>query len=205
MVCALGGLVILTSGKRPVTNLYSTGTNIICFGDSITRGHGVDAKAAYPALLASMTGLPVINAGMDGDTSSEGLKRLDSDVLEREPLLVIIGFGGNDFLQKLPLEETVKNISEMIDRIQARGAMVALFDISAPLLMPHYRKPFSDLAKTKSLIFIPNVLSGVLTDPAMKSDFVHPNGLGYRAIAHRVYRSILPYINRNMIARKFKK
>ena len=202
----LAGFVVSCSKRNlNIKNVNSTGTGVVCFGDSITHGHGVESNLAYPAVLGQMLNTSVINAGMDGDTTTEGLKRIESDVLDRDPCLVVIEFGGNDFLQKIPLDETLTNVRHMIDMIQAHGAMVALFDISAPFLMAEYRKPFADLAKEKSAIFITSALSGILLDPAMKSDFVHPNALGYRAIAHRTFRAVLPYLNQNVLYKRFKK
>jgi acyl-CoA thioesterase-1 len=207
LIFALLAALVVSCSKRNlnIKNVASTGTTIVCFGDSITRGHGVEQDQSYPAILGKMLHMSVINAGIDGDTSTEGLKRVESDVVERGPFLVVIEFGGNDFMQKILLDETLANVRRMIDMAQARGAMVALFDISAPFLMSEYRKPFADLAREKSAIFISGALSGILLDPSMKSDFVHPNALGYRAIAHRVFRAILPYVNQNALYKRFGK
>lgn len=180
--------------KKKIDNTGSQGKNIICFGDSITFGYGVETKEAYPAALEKMTHKPVINAGIDGDTSTEAAKRLESDVLSRDPYLVIIEFGGNDFLRKVPTKVTVDNIRIMVDKIQARGAMVAIADISAGLLMRDYHRPYRKIAREKGAIFIPSIMSGIITNPKMKSDFFHPNVTGYKLIAERVYRCIKSYV-----------
>lgn len=185
--------------KRQIRNIDSRGTNIICFGDSLTFGYGAETKESYPVVLSKMIQNPVINAGIDGDTSSEALKRLDSDVLERDPLLVIIEFGGNDFLRKIPREDTVNNIKEMIEMIQAKGAMVAIVDISAGIFLGEYRQAFYNLAIEKGAIFIPRVLSGILTNPSLKSDFLHPNAEGYKIVAQCVYRGVFSYLNQNAV------
>ena len=85
--------------KREIKNLDSRGKNIVCFGDSITFGYGVGQGEDYPSILRKMVDTPVINAGLDGDTSSEALSRFQTDVLDKNPLLVIIEFSGNDFLK----------------------------------------------------------------------------------------------------------
>jgi lysophospholipase L1-like esterase len=190
--------------KREIKNTNSTGKNIICFGDSITFGYGAEPQDAYPLALAKMTDMPVINAGIDGDTSLEALERLDSDVLEREPLLVIIEFGGNDFLRKIPKETTLSNIKEMVEKIQAKGAMVAIVDISAGMFLGEYRKLFRQLAREKDAIFIPAILNGIITNPSLKSDFLHPNASGYQLIAQRIYREIAPYLNQNRMLKATK-
>ena len=79
--------------KREVKNIDSKGENIICFGDSITYGYGVKPGEDYPTDLAALVRHPVINAGIDGDSSPEAIQRLEDDVLQRHPLLVIIEFG----------------------------------------------------------------------------------------------------------------
>ena len=188
-----------------VANLESRGKNIICFGDSLTKGKGVEVNQSYPAELAKMTNCPVINGGINGDVSSEAVKRVASDVLDREPLLVIIEFGGNDYLNKIPLEETVKNVEEMIKLIQAKGAMVAIVDISNVLFMGEYRQEFQRLSKKYRAIFIPRILEDIVTDEQLKSDAIHPNARGYKIIAYRVYRGIMPCLNQNTILRGMQK
>ncbi|MDD5408753.1 MAG: GDSL-type esterase/lipase family protein [Candidatus Omnitrophica bacterium] len=189
-------LSIVLSGcvKQEIKNLDAKGSGIICFGDSITFGYGVNPGEDYPTALGRMVKLPVINAGMDGDTSFAALERLNQDVLSKKPRLVIVEFCGNDFLKKIPKEKTVNNLSEIIDRIQAQGIMVALMDISAGMFFREYRTAFKKLCDEKQAIFIPVVLSKIITNPAMKSDFFHPNARGYKVIAGRVYKAISKYI-----------
>lgn len=192
LVTLLGGCA-----KREIKNIDSKGKGIICFGDSLTFGYGVDASEAYPAHLVKMADMLVINAGIDGETSMEALKRIEADVLSRNPLLVIIEFGGNDFLRKIPLDVTLNNLREMVDRIQGKGAMAAIVDISAGLLMTEYRTAYQKIAREKKAVFIPSVMTGIITNPEMKSDFFHPNASGYKIIAERIWRFIKPYLAKN--------
>ena len=190
--------------KREIANLGSKGTNIICFGDSITFGYGVNPGEDYPTALGKMVAVSVINCGIDGDTTVEALQRLDEDALQRDPLLVIIEFAGNDFLRKIPKETTINNVKEMIGRIQARKAMVAIVDISAGMFMAEYRGALKKLAAEENVIFVPSVLSGIITNPGMKSDFMHPNAAGYKIVAERIYRMIKPALEQNAALRKSK-
>jgi acyl-CoA thioesterase-1 len=180
--------------KSEIRNRDAQGANIICFGDSITFGYGANPEEDYPTALAKLVSLPVINAGVDGDTTFEALKRLESDVLDKDPKLVIVEFCGNDFLKKIPKEDTIKNLVVIIERIQAKGAMVALADISAGAFFREYRAAFKKLAAEKKAIFIPALLNKIITNPAMKSDFFHPNARGYQIIARRIYQAITPYL-----------
>ena len=189
-------LSIVLSGcvKQEIKNLDAKGSCIVCFGDSITFGYGANPGEDYPTAIGKMIELPVINAGVDGDTSFAALERLEQDVLSKNPRLVIVEFCGNDFLKKVPKEKTVNNLSEIIDRIQARGIMVALVDISAGMFFKEYRESFNALARKKQAIFIPAVLNKIITNPAMKSDFFHPNARGYKVIAGRIYKAVCGYI-----------
>jgi acyl-CoA thioesterase-1 len=187
--------------RANIANLESRGKNIICFGDSITKGKGVDPDQSYPAALAKMTAFPVINSGINGDISPEALKRVRTDVLDNDPFLVIIEFGGNDYLNKIPLSETVKNIEEMIKMIQAKGAMVAIADISNSIFMGEYNQELKRLCRKYRAIFIPRILEEIVADQHLKSDAIHPNAKGYKIIAYRVYRGIMPYLNQSIILR----
>jgi acyl-CoA thioesterase-1 len=200
LVTLLGGCA-----KREIKNLDSKGKAIICFGDSLTFGYGAGPGEDYPTALSEMTNIPVSNAGIDGDTTVEALKRLDSDVLDRDPLLVIIEFGGNDFLRKIPPEVTMNNIRIMVDKIQASGTMVAIVDISAGVLLGEYHKIFYKMAREKNAIFIPRLLSGIITNPNLKSDFIHPNADGYRMIAQKIFQVITPYLQENSRLKNAKK
>lgn len=186
--------VICGCSKPEIKNLNAKGTEIICFGDSITFGYGAGPGEDYPAALAKLTKIPVINAGVDGDTTITALNRLESDVLNKKARLVIVEFCGNDFLKKIPIETTVKNLAQIIERIQQNGSMVALVDISAGMFFQEYRGVFKRLAAQKKAIFISEVLYKLITNPSMKSDFFHPNARGYQTVARRIYKVINPYI-----------
>jgi len=202
VACFLLFVAVIGCAKREIKNVNSRGRNIICFGDSITFGYGVSPGQDYPSALAQIINTPIINAGIDGETTPEALQRIKQDVLDKDPLLVIIEFAGNDFLKKLPMEETVNNIKEMIEQIQSRGAMVAIVDISAGMFFSEYRKAFKNLAQEKQAIFIPHILSGIITTPSMKSDFLHPNADGYKIVAQRIHSSIAPFLEQNKATKK---
>lgn len=197
VVILISGTVFLLPviyAKREIKNMDSKGKNIICFGDSITFGYGVNTGEDYPTALAKLTTKPVINVGVDGDTSFDGLKRIKADVLEKDPYLVLIEFSGNDFIKKVPIDSTIANVKKMVLQAQERGAMVAIVDVSAELFLFEYRLKFFKLAWETGAIFVPAVLSKIITNPSMKSDFMHPNAAGYILVAQRVYNSISPYL-----------
>ena len=139
-----------------------------------------------PSILAREIAQPVINAGRRGDTAADGLARLDREALERNPRLVIVLFGGNDFLRQIPLSETKKNLVEMVQRIHERGAMAAVAGLRLGLFADEYGPMFREIAEQNGALYIPEVLKGILNDPSLKSDGVHPNGAGYRLMAVRI-------------------
>ena len=196
LLIVIAFLLLAGCAKREIINTNSKGTNIICFGDSITFGYGVDPGQDYPSILAKMLDIPVVNAGVDGDTTVDALNRIQSEVLEKNPRLVIVEFGGNDFLKKVPMQDSVANMKEMVALIQKKGAMVAIADASAGFFLKSYRAEFSKIAYECGAIFIPGILGGILTNPGLKSDFLHPNEEGYKMIAQRISLAIKPYLTK---------
>lgn len=201
--CLLLSLIFLTGcAKRKIANIDSKGTTIVCFGDSITYGYGAGPGEDYPTALAKLVKAPVINSGIDGDTTTEASMRFKNDALDRDPLLILIEFGGNDFLRKTPMDVTISNVRQMIEQAQEKGAMVALVDISAGLFLRDYRVAFKKLAHEKNAIFIPQILNKIVTNPSLKSDFLHPNAKGYQLVAQRIYCAIEPYLRKDILLSK---
>lgn len=178
-----------------IKNSRPEGTNIICFGNSITEGLGASEGCDYPALLSKKLGLPVINAGVGGDTTEDAIRRLQSDVLEKNPKIVIIEFGGNDALKKtVSMEKTFENLELIITRIQKRGALVLVLGIQPSLIGTSYKKRFIKIAKKHGTLVIPNIYDKILGKPDMMSDHIHPSYKGYDLIAEQVYALLKQYL-----------
>jgi acyl-CoA thioesterase-1 len=169
-----------------VANLRSRGSNIIALGDSLTAGFGAPAGEDYPSKLSTMIGAPVLNAGVSGDTTEAALARLDPDVLSRDPRVVIVGLGGNDFLRGVAISSTDANLRMIIQKIHGAGAMVVLLGFSFPSISANYEKMYEGLAREERCLLIPHPLREILTDPALKSDEIHPNAHGYQLMAERI-------------------
>jgi lysophospholipase L1-like esterase len=180
--------------EAKIRNANPSGATIVCFGDSITYGTGANEGEDYPSLLRELVRRDLINAGVAGDTTRDALARLDTDVLARDPYLVIVEFGGNDFLERLPKKETLANLKEIVSRIQESGAIVALCDVSSTVIMSGYRNDYRKLARETGSIFIPRLMEGILVNPAFKYDEVHPNSKGYKIIAEKIHRAIGKYV-----------
>ncbi len=179
---------------RDVQNLASVGKDIISFGDSLTEGVGAEEGKSYPTLLSEGLGRPVINAGRRGDTAAAGLSRLDRDVLGRDPRLVLVLFGGNDFLRRIPLERTMHDLEMMVKRIQDRGAMVVLLGLKLGVFKDEYGPMYEDVAEKYGAFLVPDVLAGVLSDARLKFDAIHPNGAGYALMTERILKKVKPLL-----------
>jgi len=186
---------ILTWWKRPVSPRHTPPSDpkILAFGDSLTYGFGSQdpETQSYPARLQRLTGQPVVNAGVNGETSAEGLRRIGPLLRESHPGLVILCLGGNDILQRRSRQELKENLRGIILRIRASGAKIFL--IAVPdfgLLGLHPLPLYRELAQEYDLPMEEDLLPGILSQPALKSDPVHPNALGYRRMAERIYQRL---------------
>lgn len=169
-----------------VANLDSRGTNIIAFGDSLTAGYGAGAGEDYPSRLSALIGVPVINAGVSGDTTEMALARIDDAVLTQNPRIVIVGLGGNDYLRGVDIGTTETNLRSIVRKIHDAGAMVILLGFRFPSLNVNYEEMYKRVAKDERCLFIPRMLRGIITDSTLKSDAIHPNAKGYQIMADRV-------------------
>lgn len=181
----VGWLWLGSDGK--VTNYpFTKEGTIVAFGDSLVAGVGAPAAENFVARLAVMLGEPIVNLGVAGNTTRDGLARLDA-VKAENPRLVLVLLGGNDFLRKLPAEETFANLRKIILEIQKEGAVVVLLGVRGGLLTDGYEKEYRKLAKTTGSLYVPDVLDGLFGKTEYMSDSIHPNSAGYKIIAERVY------------------
>jgi len=187
-------LVQLWGCQSKITNLDSKGKDIICFGDSITKGAGASEGNDYPTLLSQKLNMQVINAGVNGNTTQDALKRIDRDVLQYNLRLVIIEFSGNDFLQGIPKQETFDNLDRMVAMIQQKQAMVVLAEVAAGHFGDEYLNGFRQIANNRRALLIPNIMEDLFSNPSLMSDEIHPNDAGYRLIADRIYKEIEPLL-----------
>jgi acyl-CoA thioesterase I len=183
-------------GYDRIRNLRSTGQTIICFGDSLTEGVGTGQGEDYPSVLSQLITAPVVNAGHRGDTTEAALNRLARDVLDKNPRLVIVLLGGNDFLRQVPVSDTRKNLETIVQRIQERGAMVVITAMKLGLFTDEYGAIMENIAEQFGALLVPQVTKGILTDSKLKSDPIHPNGAGYRVIAERIAEKVRPLLER---------
>jgi lysophospholipase L1-like esterase len=199
-VAALAILFLLMRSRDnswPITNRYPQGDVIVAFGDSLTAGYKMAEADSYPAQLAGLLGRDIVNRGVSGDTTDDGLARLDRDVLAENPGVVLLSLGANDMVRRQPMEATFANLRRIIDRLQARGAMVVLIGVEGfPMVHGDYGGRYRALARETGCVYVPDMLDEVFGDPALMYDQLHPNAAGYAKIARRIESEAGPYLKR---------
>lgn len=178
-------LLLLLAGcdSKPAIRPLTPGATILAFGDSLTHGNGASAEQTYPAQLEGMLGVRVVNAGVPGEVSAAGRKRLPGVLEQVQPQLVILIHGGNDFLQRLDVAQTKQNLRAMIEACRQQGAEVVLAGVPQIGLFLSPAPLYAELAEEYRLPYLEDTLSDILKDRNLKSDAIHPNAAGYRQLA----------------------
>src|SRR5579862_5927728 len=180
---ALALFVAACGGTKAKLEKLDRGATVLAFGDSLTFGTGANTGESYPAVLAQITGLKVVNAGVPGELSAEGLERLPGALDEAQPKLLILCHAGNDFLQKKDEAVAANNVRAMVQLAKSRGIGVVLLATPKPGIPPSVPKFYEDIAAQERIPIEDGVLKDVLFDQGLKSDFVHPNAKGYARVA----------------------
>lgn len=189
------------SGVRQTTTPPSpTAPRIVALGDSLTAGLGISREQAYPAVLQRKLKengrvIDVINAGVSGDTSADGLRRANW-ALEGDVRLLILALGANDALRGLPVAQMKDNLQGIIHRARQRGIPVLLAGMEAPpnygeQYAAEYRQVFQALSRENTLIFVPFLLQGVAGVAELnQGDGIHPTSAGAERIADHLWPSV---------------
>jgi acyl-CoA thioesterase I len=194
IVCALA-LIIIACGNEKLPAI-PRGTKVLILGDSLSYGTGASEGQDYPTLLAQNTGWNIVNAGVPGDTSEQGLARLPNLLEEHQPKLLMIELGGNDFLQKLPISQTRENISAIIQVAKLKGIstlLIAIPDyepVKAALGGLSDHPLYAALAEETHTPLIEETFTSVLSKNSLKADYVHPNAQGYRVVEAQLRESL---------------
>lgn len=166
-------------------------TKILTFGDSLTYGYGVSRDQNYPTQLGDLLHVSVINEGVSGELSEQGLARFASVLARHKPDIVVICHGGNDILRKKDMIELQNNLTSMVKMAKERGVYVLLvgvptFDILNFNVLPLYY----DVAKENGVEIEDESLKKIMESEGLKSDQVHPNAQGYELMAKRIARML---------------
>lgn len=176
-------LLLNSCTPSPRLSQLSQEARVLAFGDSITYGTGAAENESYPAVLQGMISRTVINAGIPGETTADGLTRLPSAIDEHRPALIILCLGGNDFLRKLDEGEAKKNLREMVRLAKGKGVDVVLIGVprfGLSLSVPDF---YEEIAGEFNIPYEGKILRSVLSKGNLKSEYIHPNAQGYRKMA----------------------
>ena len=186
LLCA--ALALAGCDDGPELRPLPAGAVVLAFGNSLTRGTGARPEQSYPAVLAAGIGRRVVNAGVPGEVTDEGLARLPELLRRERPELVILTHGGNDLLRKRDLARAESNLREMVGLARASGAQVVLVGVPKPGIFLGTADLYERVADELGLPLEDEVLADVLGDNALKSDAVHPNAAGYARMAQAIER-----------------
>ena len=213
MLVGLSGCQASSTATKPVAtgafmpaaaSTPDTRPVIVAFGDSLTAGYGLPEPESFTTLLQAKLEQEgyhyrVVNAGVSGDTSAGGLRRLEWS-LEGNVKLLILELGGNDGLRGLPIEQMKKNLAQIIETAQKRQIKVVLAGMEAPpnlgeAYTREFRNVYRDLAKQYDLPLIPFVLEGIGGIPSLNQpDGIHPNAAGEKIFTENVWRGLAPVL-----------
>ncbi|MGQ0442656.1 MAG: arylesterase [Methylophilaceae bacterium] len=173
-----------------------SGSTVVVLGDSLSYGTGAAENEDYPTLLAASTGWNIVNAGVPGDTTEDGLARLADLLAEHQPTLLVIELGGNDFLRGVSVSQTIANLKTIITEAKSKNITVLLVAIPAfsPLkaaiggLSDH--PLYEEMAEEMQVLLIEDIFSDVLSKNSLKADHIHPNAKGYRVVEENMRASL---------------
>jgi len=187
LVALYFSLLIACSSSDPTLNALSSNATILAFGDSLTYGTGADRADSYPSVLSALLQRQVINSGLPGEVSRDGLARLIDVLAETSPDLVVLCHGGNDLIQRKSGAALKSNLDKMINLIHEQGAQVVL--IAVPSFNPTMSVPdlYTELAEQYDIPIEEDIIRQLERNVKMKSDSIHPNAAGYKVMAEHIY------------------
>jgi len=196
LIGAILGAFVWFGGIHDYRNLPPTADGPwVAVGDSLTEGHGASPGNDYPSLLGKRLGIDIQNLGKTGETSEDGLNRVDA-VAALKPRVALVCFGGNDALQGRAVSQTTANLAQIIDRLQSEGTFVVLIGIRSASLRDRNESHYKKLARQKEVLYVPDMLKGLAFKPIYMSDAIHPNDAGYARIAERLDKALRPVMGR---------
>ena len=162
-------------------------TKVLAFGDSLTLGYGVSKEQSYPSLLAEYLHVTVVNEGVSGEFSEQGLAHLPALLEQYQPDILVLCHGGNDILRKKDLEKTKENLTHMVKLAQSKGVYVLLVGVPVFDIL-NFNVPdfYYDVAKENDILMEDESLKSIVQSDNLKSDQVHPNAAGYELMAKKI-------------------
>jgi len=173
-------------GSNPKISRLTESSIVVTFGDSLTSGTGASKEESYPSVLSRIIGCRVINAGVPGEDTSAGLRRLPTVLKKERPDLVILCHGGNDMLSRQNSDIISANLSAMLSLVKNAGSDVILIGVPKPGLRLRPPPFYGEIAQEYAIPFNSETIAEILSARSLKSDQAHPNAAGYRRLAESV-------------------
>lgn len=189
LLAAAGVLTLPACGRSARLPAVPAGSVVLAFGDSVTYGTGAGPGEDWPTLLGGMTGWRMVNGGVPGDTAEGARGRIGPLLEEHRPSLVIVEIGGNDFLRRRSQKAVKEDVRQILAAVRSSGAAAVLVAVpELSLLGAVTRRPsdaglYAELGKEEKVPVITDIFSGILGQPELCSDQIHPNARGYRQMA----------------------
>lgn len=174
-------------GEDTPRNYPPKNDRIVAFGDSLIVGYGATAGNDFVAVLGKKLGRNIVNMGVNGNTTADGLKRLD-EVREQDPGVVLVLLGGNDTLRRVSQTETEANLDTIIRTLSDDGAIVVLLGVRGGIIGSERAEMYERLYQKYETLYVEDVLDGIILKPELMFDNIHPNDAGYARIAERVFQ-----------------
>lgn len=192
MACS-GGAVKFTDSPRQGP--------VVILGDSVANGYGLQEGEGFVDLLSKRLGIDIVNLGKNGNTTGASVERVGKEILPLKPSLVIIELGGNDALNKVALEETRSNLVKMIEELQNEKIPILLMGVRGGVFSDKYYELYNELADEYQLAYLADMLDGIMDNPSLKLDAIHPNAKGHLFLADRVEPVLRPLLQKIQIIR----
>lgn len=176
----------------PVFEKLSSGAVIMAFGDSLTYGTGASQEGDYPSILSALSSREVINVGIPGEISRDGLNRLPALLDDYQPELLILIHGGNDMLRKISRQQTANNLKQMIDEAKQRNIKVVMLGVPEfSLFLLDSADIYQQVAEQYEVPIDLETLPKILSTNNLKSDTIHPNNEGYKLMAENIFNLLV--------------
>ncbi len=170
-----------------ITNYPPKNEKIVAFGDSLVFGQGAGEGNDFVSVLEKKLGKDIVNLGVSGNTTADGLRRIE-EVLDEDSGIVIVLLGGNDGLRRISKETTRANLKAIVEKCIEQGSVVVLLGVRGGLIVDEREEIYREVSDEYGAVYVEDVLDGIFLKPELMSDGIHPNDAGYAIIAERLYK-----------------
>ena len=181
----VSGVWFFTRSNETIKNYPPKNEKILAFGDSLVFGQGATKGNDFVTLLGKSIGRNILNYGVSGNTTADGVARMN-EVVQEDPGIVLLLLGGNDTLRRIPIETTEANLRTLVSTFQNSGAVVIFIGVRGGVIGSAREDMYERVGEEYGALYVPGILDGILLKPELMSDAIHPNDAGYARITERL-------------------